>query len=197
MPNKENWLHDIMDIDNDKELASKKSEDDLGWLETAETEEKIDFLEGIENIEVSSSPLYKRPKEKVWKLIRTVPDNEPRGREGIMIQNGKKVYDDSWMWCELCHEDFRLAEITICKSCFELLMEKFKDFLMQEYRISESSAKDYVGRFKGIVNRGKYKGDNQMTPTLKADIEKEFPNSKKHYILTLERYIEFQKKKEK
>lgn len=73
----------------------------------------------------------------------------------------------------------------------------FKEFLKQEYRISESSAKDYVGRFNGIFNRGIYKGENEMTPTLKAAVEKEFPNSKNHYILALERYIDFQKKKEK
>lgn len=70
----------------------------------------------------------------------------------------------------------------------------FKDFLMQEYGISESSAKDYVGRFNGIVNKGLYKGESMITPILKAAIEKEFPNSKNHYILALERYIDFQKK---
>lgn len=74
---------------------------------------------------------------------------------------------------------------------------KFKDFLMQEYGISENSAKDYVGRFNGIVNKGLYKGlykgESMITPILKA-AEKEFPNSKNHYILALERYIDFQKK---
>lgn len=74
---------------------------------------------------------------------------------------------------------------------------KFKDFLMQEYRISEKSAEDYVGRFNGIVNRGLYKGENEMTPTLKEAVEKEYPNSKNNYILALERYIDFQKKKER
>lgn len=137
---------------------------------------------------------YKRPKQELRKLIRTVPDNEPKSREGILIKDGKKVCDDSWIWCESCHGDFRLAGFSLCRSCFELLMEKFKDFLIQEYRIRESSAKDYVGRFKGIVKSGIYKGNNQMTPILKAAIEKKFPNSKQHYILTLERYIEFQKK---
>ena len=77
---------------------------------------------------------------------------------------------------------------------FEVLMRRYKDFLIQEYHLSESSAKDYVGRYKGIINRGTYNGDSLMTPTLKAAIEKEFPNSKKHYVLNLERYIEFQKK---
>lgn len=72
-------------------------------------------------------------------------------------------------------------------------MRRFKDFLTQEYHLSESSAKDYVGRYKGIIKRGTYNGNSQMTPTLKAAIEKEFPKSKNHYVLTLERYIEFKK----
>ena len=72
---------------------------------------------------------------------------------------------------------------------------KFMDFLIQEYCLSESSAKDYVGRFNGIVNRGIYKEEHEMTPILKAAVEKEFPNSKNHYVLALERYIEFQRKR--
>ena len=44
----------------------------------------------------------------------------------------------------------------------------FKDFLKLEYRISESSAKDYVGSFNGIVNRGIYKGENEITPSLNS-----------------------------
>jgi hypothetical protein len=68
---------------------------------------------------------------------------------------------------------------------------KFEDFLMQEYGIKESSAKDYVGRFNGIVNKGLYKREKDMTPALKEAVEKEFPNSKNHYILALERYIKF------
>ena len=62
---------------------------------------------------------------------------------------------------------------------------------MQEYNISESSAKDYVDRFNGILNRGLYKGEEIITNTLKEAIEKEFPNSKNHYLLALERYIKF------
>jgi hypothetical protein len=68
---------------------------------------------------------------------------------------------------------------------------KFEDFLMQEYGIKESSAKDYVGRFNGIVNKGLYKGEKDMTHALKEAVEKEFPNSENHYILALERYIKF------
>lgn len=71
---------------------------------------------------------------------------------------------------------------------------EFKDFLMKEYRIGEKSARDYVGRFNGIVARGIYKGENEITPSIKVVIEREFPNSKVHYLLTLERYIEFQQK---
>lgn len=59
---------------------------------------------------------------------------------------------------------------------------EFKDYLMQEYNISESSAKDYVGRFNGIINRGLYNGEDKMTNTLKEAIEKEFPNLKKIII---------------
>lgn len=76
---------------------------------------------------------------------------------------------------------------------FEVLMRRNKDYLIQEYHLSENSAKDYVSRYKGIIKSGTYKGDSLMTPTLKAAIEKEFPNSKNHYVLTLERYIEFEK----
>jgi len=70
----------------------------------------------------------------------------------------------------------------------------FKEFLKQEYHISEISATDYVGRFNGIVNSGIYNGENKITPSLREAVEKEFPNSINHYILTLKRYIEFQKK---
>ncbi|MEH6993823.1 hypothetical protein V7075_14075 [Neobacillus drentensis] len=69
---------------------------------------------------------------------------------------------------------------------------EFKEFLIQKYNIRESSAEDYVGRFNGIVNKGIYKGENEMTPALREAVEKEFPNSKNHYRLALERYIEFQ-----
>ncbi|MFL0365222.1 hypothetical protein ACH0BF_19650 [Pseudobacillus sp. 179-B 2D1 NHS] len=68
----------------------------------------------------------------------------------------------------------------------------YKDYLMKKYRISESSAKDYEGRLNGLVNRGIYKGENEMTVSLTAAIEKEYPNSKNHYILAIKRYIDFQ-----
>ncbi|WP_110928070.1 hypothetical protein [Bacillus massiliglaciei] len=72
---------------------------------------------------------------------------------------------------------------------------EYKDFLMKEYGLSEGSAKDYDGRFKGIVNSGIYKGEREMTSSLKAAVEKKYPKSKNHYVLALERYIDFQKKK--
>lgn len=72
---------------------------------------------------------------------------------------------------------------------------EFKEFLIRIYGISESSAEDYVGRYNGIVSKSIYKGENEITPALKEAIEKEFPKSKNHYCLALERYIEFQKNK--
>lgn len=137
---------------------------------------------------------YKRPKKKVRRFVRTGSKNKFQGEEGVLIRDGKKVHSDSWMWCESCHEDFRIAGSTLCESCFESQMEGFMEFMMQEYRISEGSAKDYVGRFKGIVNKGIYEGDNRMAPTLREAIRKEFPNSKNHYLLALERYFEFREK---
>lgn len=73
----------------------------------------------------------------------------------------------------------------------------FKDFLINEYQLSESSAQDYVGRFNGIVDTGIYKKEDdgdEMTSSLRNAIEKEFPNSKNHYILALERYFDYRKK---
>lgn len=76
-------------------------------------------------------------------------------------------------------------------------MNLFKEFLIKEYRIKESSAEDYIGRFNGIVNRGLYNGEDEMSPALKASIEREFPKSKQHYVLALERYMAFLNKTEK
>ena len=52
-------------------------------------------------------------------------------------------------------------------------------------------AQDYVGHFNGILARGIYNGENEFTPSMRVAIEREIPNSKAHYILTLERYIKF------
>lgn len=72
-------------------------------------------------------------------------------------------------------------------------MAKFKVFLIQTYRLSEKSAEDYIGRFKGIVKRGIYNGEQGTISNLKVMVEREYPKSLNNYILTLERYIEFLK----
>lgn len=74
-------------------------------------------------------------------------------------------------------------------------MKDFKDFLIRKYSLKESSAEDYVWRFNGIVNKGIYKEESEITPSMRAAIENEFPNSKNHYHLALERYILFRKSK--
>lgn len=66
---------------------------------------------------------------------------------------------------------------------------------MQEYELGEKSTRDYITRFNGIVDRGIYKGESQLTASMEVAIEKEFEKSKGHYILALKRYIEFQKKR--
>ncbi|WP_169891096.1 hypothetical protein [Litchfieldia alkalitelluris] len=58
---------------------------------------------------------------------------------------------------------------------------------MKEYKISEKSARDYVGRFNGIIEKGIYKGENLTTTSMRKNIEKEYPNSISHYLLALER----------
>lgn len=135
---------------------------------------------------------YKRSEKKIRKFISIAPNEKGKTGEGTLLRDGKEIHDDSWMWCESCLEDFRYEGMPLCQSCFEQQMREFKDFLIEEYHLGESSANDYVGRFKGIVKRGIYKGEQQMTPSLRAVIEKEFANSKNHYILTVKRYIEFQ-----
>ena len=67
----------------------------------------------------------------------------------------------------------------------------FEQFLMTEYQLGESSAKDYVGQLDGILKKGIYNGENIMTPSIEAAIEEEYPNSKKHYKLILNRYFAF------
>lgn len=135
---------------------------------------------------------YKRPENKVKKLIATVPSKRGKGREGALIKDGTTIKRDDWLWCEVCHEDF-CVKIRQCKSCLDLTLKRFKDFLIREYSLSEKSAKDYIGRFNGITNRQLYNGESQLTPALKTTIEKEFPKSTNHYFLTLKRYMAFQK----
>ena len=71
---------------------------------------------------------------------------------------------------------------------------EFKDFLMKKYRIGEKSARDYVGRFNGIVARGIYKGENEITPSMKVAVEREFPNSKSITFLPLNDILSSNKK---
>lgn len=70
---------------------------------------------------------------------------------------------------------------------------QFKDFLLANFPLNENSADDYVGRLNGILERKIYNGEKGITPSLKAAVEREFPKSKDHYLLTLKRYIKFQK----
>ncbi|MGF3106083.1 hypothetical protein [Rossellomorea sp. DUT-2] len=72
---------------------------------------------------------------------------------------------------------------------------EFKKFLMNEYKLGEKSARDYVGRFNGLVNKGIYNGESVVTPSIETAIEKEYKGSKGHYMLALKRYIEFQSEK--
>lgn len=72
---------------------------------------------------------------------------------------------------------------------------EFKEFLIKEYQLGNKSAEDYVSRFNGMVNRGIYNGENEVTSPMRTTIETEFSNSKNHYLLTLERYIEFKKRR--
>lgn len=73
---------------------------------------------------------------------------------------------------------------------------QFKEFLLSHYPLNEGSADDYVGRINGILEKGLYNGEKEMPPLLKATVEREFPRSKNHYVLTLKRYIDYQNKLE-
>jgi hypothetical protein len=70
----------------------------------------------------------------------------------------------------------------------------FEQFLIQEYKIGESSARYYIERFKGLVNKGIYNGETDITPSIEVAIEREFPSSRGHYILALKRYMAFRDK---
>jgi len=65
----------------------------------------------------------------------------------------------------------------------------YKEFLMEEYNLSEKSASDYVARLNGILDKGIYNGEQHISPYLEAAIEKEFEKSRGHYVLALKRYI--------
>lgn len=67
---------------------------------------------------------------------------------------------------------------------------KFEDFLRQQYHLGEKSVMDYVGRWNGILNKGLYNEETELTPSLIAAVDREYPNDS-HYRLTLKRYIEY------
>ncbi|WP_335695504.1 vWA domain-containing protein [Sporosarcina ureae] len=69
---------------------------------------------------------------------------------------------------------------------------QFKEFLKNNYNLSEKSACDYVSRMNGILDRNIFNGEKQITPIMEHSIEREFKKSKGHYMLALKRYIEFE-----
>jgi len=68
---------------------------------------------------------------------------------------------------------------------------EFEDYLRKKYHLGDKSVKDYIGRWNGILNKGLYTGETELTPSLIAAVDKEYPDDS-HYRLTLKRYIEFQ-----
>ncbi|MGN7300360.1 DUF1643 domain-containing protein [Ferdinandcohnia sp. SAFN-114] len=68
---------------------------------------------------------YRRPNKKSRILIRTVPDENLIGREGIIKSDGKIIGGDSWLWCKVCHSEFPLEGTTVCKDCIEILLDKY------------------------------------------------------------------------
>jgi hypothetical protein len=78
----------------------------------------------------------------------------------------------------------------------EFFME-YEKFLRQVCKLGESSIKDYVGRCNGLINRGIYNGEFTSTPTMLAEIERQYKkNSVKSYIVALKYMIESKKKYE-
>ncbi|MHA7136612.1 hypothetical protein ACRTEV_04995 [Rossellomorea arthrocnemi] len=73
---------------------------------------------------------------------------------------------------------------------------EFEDFLRGNYQLNDKSVKDYISRWNGIVNRGLYNGETELTPSLIASVDMEYPEDS-HYRLTLKRYIEFQNKRKR
>lgn len=70
----------------------------------------------------------------------------------------------------------------------------FEQFLIRDYQLEESSAKDYVGRLNGIFKKGLYNGENEITPGIENAIEEEYPISNNDYKLALKRYMAFRNK---
>ncbi|MDG5472414.1 hypothetical protein P6709_11725 [Jeotgalibacillus sp. ET6] len=73
---------------------------------------------------------------------------------------------------------------------------EFKDFLKENYHLGDKSVKDYISRWNRIVNDGLYNGETELTPSLRASMDRAYPEDS-HYRLTLERYIDFIKIKQK
>ena len=70
----------------------------------------------------------------------------------------------------------------------------FHVFLKEEYELSESTAKGYVGRLNGMIAKQIIPTDKEIKPSLEKAIEMNFPNSSNHYKLAMKRYIEFLKR---
>lgn len=68
----------------------------------------------------------------------------------------------------------------------------FGDFLRKNYRLGDKSVRDYISRWNSILNKGLYDGETELTPSLIASVEREYPEDS-HYLLTLKRYMEFHK----
>ena len=68
---------------------------------------------------------------------------------------------------------------------------KFEDYLRKNYNLGDKSVKDYISRWNGILNKGLYNGETELTPSLIASVDRAYPEDS-HYRLTLKRYIEFQ-----
>ncbi|MBL3889149.1 hypothetical protein IRV22_15630 [Bacillus cereus] len=70
---------------------------------------------------------------------------------------------------------------------------EFKDFLRMNFHLGDKSVKDYITRWNGILNKGLYNGETELTPSLVASVDGDYPEDSHHH-LTLKRYIEFQNK---
>ena len=67
----------------------------------------------------------------------------------------------------------------------------FEDYLRKNYNLGDKSVKDYISRWNGILNKGLYNGEIELTPSLIASVDRAYPEDS-HYRLTLKGYIEFQ-----
>lgn len=70
----------------------------------------------------------------------------------------------------------------------------FGDFLRKNYPVGDKSVKDYLGRLNGILSKGIYNGETELSPSLIESVDKAYRGDA-HYRTTLERYIAFQNKR--